>query len=51
MKAVVIHGPGDARVTDRPKPKLRDDYVLVKVKVIAINPTVSSPCIEARAAH
>jgi NADPH:quinone reductase-like Zn-dependent oxidoreductase len=51
MKAVVIYGPGDARVTDRPKPKLRDDYVLVKVKVVAINPTVRSSCVQARPSH
>jgi NADPH:quinone reductase-like Zn-dependent oxidoreductase len=51
MKAVVIHGPGDARVTDRPKPTLRDDYVLVKVKVIAINPTARPPCVQTKPAH
>jgi NADPH:quinone reductase-like Zn-dependent oxidoreductase len=51
MKAAVIHGLGDARVTERPKPKLRDDYVLVKVKVIAINPTVRSFCVQTRPAH
>jgi NADPH:quinone reductase-like Zn-dependent oxidoreductase len=42
MKAVVIQGPGEAAlVTDRPVPKLRDDYVLVKTVAVACNPTVT----------
>ena len=40
MKAIVMQGGTDAAyVTDRPEPKLRDDYVLVDVKAVAINPT------------
>ena len=39
MKAVVIQGK-DARVErDRPIPKLRDDYLLVKTVAVALNPT------------
>jgi len=39
MKAIVIHGK-DARVErDRPLPKLRDDYLLVKTVAVALNPT------------
>jgi NADPH:quinone reductase-like Zn-dependent oxidoreductase len=40
MKAIVYHGPTNASVvSDRPLPKLRDDYILVKVNTIALNPT------------
>ncbi len=40
QKAVVIKGPRDAQfVTDRPKPKLRDDYILIKTVAVALNPT------------
>ncbi|KAK7897135.1 hypothetical protein LTR67_005024 [Exophiala xenobiotica] len=38
MKAVVYRSK-QAVVEDRPVPKLRDDYVLVKVKAVALNPT------------
>ncbi|OQV01592.1 Alcohol dehydrogenase GroES-like domain-containing protein isoform 2 [Cladophialophora immunda] len=39
MKAVVIKG-NDAYVDrDRPLPKLRDDYILVKTVAVALNPT------------
>ncbi|OJJ32234.1 hypothetical protein ASPWEDRAFT_71555 [Aspergillus wentii DTO 134E9] len=40
MKAVVTQGAHKAGlVTDRPIPKLRDDYMLVKVVTVALNPT------------
>ncbi|KAI5460835.1 chaperonin 10-like protein [Mariannaea sp. PMI_226] len=40
QKAIVIQGPKDAQlVTDRPLPKLRDDYILVKTVAVALNPT------------
>ncbi|KKA22159.1 Alcohol dehydrogenase [Rasamsonia emersonii CBS 393.64] len=40
MKALVYQGPGKATVvSDRPVPKVRDHYILVKVKAIALNPT------------
>jgi NADPH:quinone reductase-like Zn-dependent oxidoreductase len=40
MKALICFGNKDARiVTDRPIPKLRDDYILVKVHSVALNPT------------
>lgn len=40
QRAVVIQGPGVAElVDDRPIPKLRDDYILVKTKAVALNPT------------
>lgn len=39
MKAVAIRGT-EARVErDRPLPKLRDDYVLVRTEAVALNPT------------
>lgn len=40
MKAIVMVGDAKAQVvTDRPLPKLRDRYVLVKTKAVALNPT------------
>ncbi|KND88388.1 Protein TOXD [Tolypocladium ophioglossoides CBS 100239] len=40
QRAVVIQAPGVAKlVHDRPIPKLRDDYILVKTKAVALNPT------------
>lgn len=39
MKTIKIKGPGEAKVQDAPIPALRDDYVLVKVKAVALNPT------------
>lgn len=39
MKAVVIKGKEVHLVQDKPIPKLRDDYVLVKPHAIALNPT------------
>lgn len=40
QKAVVIVGPNEAKlVTDRPIPKLRDGFLLIKTKAVALNPT------------
>lgn len=39
MKAIKIVEAGKAEVQEVPLPKLRDDYVLVKVKAVALNPT------------
>lgn len=39
MSAVVIKGKEAQLVHDRPLPKLRDDYVLVKTRAVALNPT------------
>ena len=37
--AVVVVKPGEARVEEASVPKLRDDYILVKTKAVALNPT------------
>lgn len=39
MKAVVVEGTTAKLVRDRPHPRLRDDYVLVKTHALALNPT------------
>jgi NADPH:quinone reductase-like Zn-dependent oxidoreductase len=39
MKAIKMVSQGQAEVQDAPVPALRDDYVLVKVKAVALNPT------------
>ena len=40
MKAIVYQAPKEATVvSDRPLPKLRDEYILVKTTAIALNPT------------
>jgi NADPH:quinone reductase-like Zn-dependent oxidoreductase len=39
MKAVVMAGAEARPQTNRPLPKLRDDYILVKPAAIALNPT------------
>ncbi|KAK3369373.1 chaperonin 10-like protein [Lasiosphaeria ovina] len=39
MKAIKIVSKGKAEIQDVPVPALRDDYVLVKVKAVALNPT------------
>jgi len=39
MKAIKVVSPGKAEIQEVPLPKLRDDYVLVKVKDVALNPT------------
>jgi NADPH:quinone reductase-like Zn-dependent oxidoreductase len=37
--SVVVTKPGEVAVQEVPAPKLRDDYILVKVKAVALNPT------------
>lgn len=39
MKAIKVVGIGKAEVQDVPLPKMRDDYILVKVHAVALNPT------------
>ena len=39
MKAIKMIEQGKAEIKEVPLPKLRDDYVLVKVKNVALNPT------------
>ncbi|KAF2837928.1 oxidoreductase [Patellaria atrata CBS 101060] len=40
MKAIVSTEPNTASlINNRPLPRLRDDYILVKVKAVALNPT------------
>ena len=39
MKAIKSVENGKAEIQEVPLPKLRDDYVLVKVKDVALNPT------------
>ncbi|TAQ87229.1 hypothetical protein B7494_g4467 [Chlorociboria aeruginascens] len=39
MKAIVYQEPKVAKVVDRAVPDLRDDYILIKVVAIALNPT------------
>ncbi|KAK5652175.1 hypothetical protein OQA88_10818 [Cercophora sp. LCS_1] len=39
MKAIKITGPGKAEIQEVAVPALRDDYILVKVKAVALNPT------------
>lgn len=39
MKAIVIKGKEAYVDSNRPNPKLRDDYILVKTAAIALNPT------------
>lgn len=39
MKAIKVVEKGKAEIQQVPVPKLRDDYVLVKVKDVALNPT------------
>ncbi|KAJ3076487.1 hypothetical protein HDU98_002931 [Podochytrium sp. JEL0797] len=39
IKAIVIKAAGDAQIASVPAPTLRDDYILVQPKAVAINPT------------
>ncbi|KIY04079.1 uncharacterized protein Z520_00771 [Fonsecaea multimorphosa CBS 102226] len=39
MKAVICQNRTPTLVTDRPLPRLRDDYVLVRTVAVALNPT------------
>jgi NADPH:quinone reductase-like Zn-dependent oxidoreductase len=38
-QAIIIQKAGEVSIQDAPIPKLRDDYILVKVKAVALNPT------------
>ncbi|KAF5878304.1 putative zinc-binding oxidoreductase protein [Botrytis fragariae] len=37
--AVVVQKPGEAKAVEASIPKLRDDYILIKTKAVALNPT------------
>jgi NADPH:quinone reductase-like Zn-dependent oxidoreductase len=37
--AVIIQKAGEAVVQETSIPKLRDDYIIVKTKAVALNPT------------
>jgi NADPH:quinone reductase-like Zn-dependent oxidoreductase len=38
-EAIIVQKPGEAAKQEASVPKLRDDYILVKVKALALNPT------------
>lgn len=38
-QAIVVTSPGQASIEEVPIPKLRDDYIIVKVKAISVQPT------------
>jgi NADPH:quinone reductase-like Zn-dependent oxidoreductase len=38
-RALVTNSKGGAEVKDVPLPKLRDEYIIVKTKAVALNPT------------
>lgn len=38
-QAIIVQKPGEAAKEEIAAPKLRDDYILVKVKAVALNPT------------
>lgn len=50
MKALVLNGTQARVVDNRPIPKLRDDYILVKTVAVALNPTDSKAISQGRAA-
>lgn len=37
-KAIIVQKQGLAQVVDAPIPKLRDDYILIEVRAVALNP-------------
>ena len=39
QKAVIIESKGLAKVSEVPFPTLRDDYIIVRTKAVALNPT------------
>lgn len=39
MKAIKIVEAGKAEIQDVPLPKVPDDYLLIKVTAVALNPT------------
>lgn len=38
-KAIVVKAVGQAAIENVPKPKLRDDHIIVKITAVALNPT------------
>ena len=40
-QAILVQKPGEATIVEASIPKLRDDYIIVKVKAVSLNPTVS----------
>lgn len=38
-RAIVIKSPGQAVIEEVPTPRLRDEYILIKTKAVALNPT------------
>jgi NADPH:quinone reductase-like Zn-dependent oxidoreductase len=38
-KALIIVSKGKVEIEERPLPKLRDGYILVKVRAVGLNPT------------
>jgi NADPH:quinone reductase-like Zn-dependent oxidoreductase len=39
MRSLKAVGPGRAEIRDTPIPKVKGDYILVKVRYVALNPT------------
>jgi NADPH:quinone reductase-like Zn-dependent oxidoreductase len=39
VQAIIVDKPGHATVGEVAIPKLRDDYIMIKVKAVAVNPT------------
>jgi NADPH:quinone reductase-like Zn-dependent oxidoreductase len=37
--AVIVQKPGEVHVQEASIPRLRDDYIIVKTKAVALNPT------------
>jgi NADPH:quinone reductase-like Zn-dependent oxidoreductase len=38
-KAIIYTRRGEVAIQEVPRPKLRDDYILVKVNAVGVNPT------------
>jgi len=38
MKAIKVVEPGKPEVQEVPLPRMRDDYIMVKTKCVALNP-------------
>ncbi|KAK4499955.1 hypothetical protein PRZ48_008141 [Zasmidium cellare] len=50
MRALIWAGTRAEVVTDRPKPRLRDNYLLIKTAAVALNPTDAKAISQGRAA-
>lgn len=48
MKAIKVVAPGKAEVQEVPLPRMRDDYILVKTRAVALNPTDWYVCDDSR---